>query len=104
MAHESVTVPFDEMLEAVADHHRRTLLVALLEENPQDELSVLGDDDALEYLTRMRHVHLPKLDEYGFINWDQEANEVTKGPNFAEIKPLLELLRDHGDELPEDWL
>lgn len=101
------TSSFDEMLAAVADTHRRTLLLALLEENPQDESPVGNDDsddDAVEQLTQMRYVHLPKLVEYGFINWDKEASEVTKGPNFEEIRPLLELLRDHEDELPDDWL
>jgi len=101
------TSSFDEMLATVADTHRRTLLLALLEENPQDELPVGNDDsadDAVEQLVQMRHVHLPKLVEYGFINWDEEANEVTKGPNFEEIRPLLELLRDHENELPDDWL
>jgi len=29
---------------------------------------------------------------------------VIKGPNFDEIKPLLELLENHEDELPTDWL
>jgi hypothetical protein len=26
------------------------------------------------------------------------------GPNFEEIRPLLELLAVHDDELPGDWL
>ena len=82
------TSSFDEMLAAVADTHRRTLLLALLEENPQDESPVGNDDsddDAVEQLTQMRYVHLPKLVEYGFINWDKEASEVTKGPNFDAL-------------------
>ncbi|WP_436925196.1 hypothetical protein [Halosimplex amylolyticum] len=90
---------------------RRKLLVALLEHNPQnDRPVVVGDGDgdgaaiAVEQLVQMQHVHLPKLEEYGFIDWDEDAHEVAKGPNFDEIRPLLELLDDHADELPADWL
>ncbi len=52
----------------------------------------------------MQHVHLPKLEEYGFIEWDRDSHEVRKGPKFNEIQPLLELLVSHSDELPDDWL
>ena len=102
-------VKFDDALDALAHVQRRRLLLSLLEHNPQDDSPVvLGDTEsekeALESLTAMNHVHLPKLVEYGFIEWDRESNEVTKGPDFPEIRPLLELLDDHADELPEGWL
>lgn len=58
----------------------------------------------VELLVEMEHVHLPKLVEYDFIERDEAANEVSKGEAFAEIRPLLELLADHEDELPADWL
>lgn len=100
---------FDEMLDAVGDIQRRKLLVALLTHNPQDDESVaiVADESADEELTRlveMQHVHLPKLEDYGFITWNRDTNEVSKGPNFEEIRPLLELLRDHENELPDGWL
>lgn len=100
---------FDDALDALAHVQRRKLLLSLLEHNPQDDSHVvIGDTEsekeALESLTTMNHVHLPKLVEYGFIEWDRECNEVTKGPDFVEIRPLLELLDDHADELPEGWL
>lgn len=67
---------FDDMLDALADVQRRTLLVALLEHNPQDDTPVVVADlesqtDALERLISMQHVHLPKLAEYGFIDWNE---------------------------------
>lgn len=101
-------VKFDDVLDALADVQRRKLLLALLEHNPQDDTPVVGDTEseveAVANLVEMRHRHLPKLVEYGFIEWDEEHNEVKKGPEFAEIRPLLELLDDHEDELPEGWL
>ena len=97
------------MMDALADVQRRQLLVALLEHNPQDDTpAVVADFEsktgALERLVSMHHVHLPKLDEYGFINWNEDTHEVTKGAKFDDFRPLLELLEDHEDELPPDWL
>ena len=103
-----MTTSFDEVMNALANVQRRKLLLALLEHNPQDDTPVVvaADDeaDAVERLVSMQHVHLPKLVEYGFIEWDEESHEVMKGPKFDEIRPLLELLDDHEDELPDDWL
>jgi hypothetical protein len=102
------TVPFDTMLDALSDIERRTLLVALLEHNPQDDSPrVIGDGengrDTVGELVRMDHGHLPKLAEYGLIEWDRENDEVHRGRAFGEIRPLLELLDSHRDELPEGW-
>jgi hypothetical protein len=100
---------FDEILDALGHVQRRKLLTALLVHNPQDEGSVAvaadeSTDEALSRLVEMHHVHLPKLEAYGFISWDRDTNEVSKGPNFEEIRPLLELLGAHEDELPDGWL
>lgn len=103
------TVSFDDIVEAMAHIQRRKLLLALLEHNPQDDEPVIIADsdseaDAVGRLISMNHVHLPKLVEYEFIEWDKETHEVIKGPQFDEIRPLLELLDDNEDELPDDWI
>jgi hypothetical protein len=103
------SILFDDMMDALADVHRRKLLIALVDRNPQDDLPVVVADsdsegDAVERLIAMQHVHLPKLEEYGLIEWNRETHEVTKGSKFEEIEPLLELLEDHEDELPPGWL
>lgn len=102
-------ISFDTLLDAMAHVQRRKLLMALMEHNPQDDLPVvIGDDgdaaDVMDRLVTMHHQHLPKLAEYGFIEWDRDSHEVHKGPQFQEIRPLLKLLDAHGDELPPDWL
>lgn len=100
---------FDDCLDALAHVQRRKLLVALLDHNPQDDIpfsvaDAENDIDPFERLVQMRHRHLPKLADYGFIEWDEDTHEVSKGPNFDEIKPILDLLDAHEDELPPDWL
>lgn len=108
MNKQTVGSSVDEALDALADVRRRTLLVSLLEHNPQDEKPTIADSvDGQEPVVRlidMKHVHLPKLVDYGFIEWDEDTHEVSKGPDFDEIRPLLELLEDHENELPPGWL
>lgn len=109
MSEARVCLTFDSMVDAVADVQRRILLIALLDHNPQDDAPIVvvnseSESNAIERLETMKHVHLPKLADYGFIEWDRDTHKVGKGPNFDEIRPLLELLDDHADELPDDWL
>ena len=49
------------------------------------------------------HRHLPQLDEAGFIDWDRETGRITRGEDFEEIRPLLELMDNHRAELPDGW-
>ena len=102
-------VPVDDALDVLHHIQRRGLLFSLLDHNPQDDSPVVpadseSDADALDALVAMNRVHLPKLVEYGFINWNRDTHEVTRGPNFEEIEPLLNLLVDSEDDLPGGWL
>lgn len=40
----------------------------------------------------------------GFIEWDRETHEISKGPNWEHIGPIIKLVHDHQDELPDGWL
>jgi len=98
----------DEQFDALTHPLRRRLLVRLLEHNPQkgdvNPPSLHeGDQQFQDLQTEMFHTHLPKLEEAGFIVWHQDTNKVEKGPRFEEIRPLLELIDAHADELPADW-
>ncbi|WP_436908992.1 DUF7344 domain-containing protein [Halosimplex marinum] len=99
----------DEYFQALANIHRRRLLVALFEDNSQRD-GICVPEDVHEGRTALAalqlefyHTHLPKLEEAGFIDWNQDTHEVVEGPRFDEIRPLLELLGDHADELPDNW-
>ncbi|MFC7096515.1 DUF7344 domain-containing protein [Halobaculum marinum] len=101
----------DTMLDVLANGYRRRLLAALLEHNPQDDRdpqlpadTICSDEDLETLKIRMRHTHLPKLEGAGVVEWDREANSVRKGPHFDEIRPLLELMSAHADELPGCWV
>jgi hypothetical protein len=98
-----------EKFDILSHPLRRRLLVALGKKNPRDEDditsdSIAGDGDSLElFKQKMYHQHLPKLEEAGFINWDRDSGTITRGPRFEEIEPLIELMNNHQDELPDDW-
>lgn len=50
----------------------------------------------------LRHVHLPKLEEEGVIEWEHETGTVFRGPSFEEIKPTLRFLASNPAMFPDD--
>jgi hypothetical protein len=99
----------DRVFDALSHPYRRRILMLVSEHNPrdEDEFSVedlATEDDDLELLTtELYHAHLPKLVDAGYIDWDEDTHTIRRGPNFDEIGPLLRLMTDHQDELPEGW-
>ena len=61
-------------------------------------------DDDLQARIRLHHKDRPKLDDMGFINWNPGTGEIVKGTDFEVILPLLEIVVDHEEDLPHDWL
>lgn len=99
----------DDALRALGHSDRRRLLLALLEHNPQGEVSIpeevhVGERELDSLHEGLYHKHLPVLDSLGFVEWDRAAHTVSKGPNFSEIRPKLELLDEHRDRLPDGWV
>ena len=84
----------DDFHRAMANPHRRRLLVALTDHDPQrDTLTPEdvheGDRDLERLKIEMHHVHLPLLEDAGLIEWDRRTHEVIKGSHFDEILPML---------------
>lgn len=92
----------DKAFEALENEDRRNLLLALLEHNPQTvpirspvSEQVTSADPDQQFQTEMYHKHLPKLEAYGFIHWEKDTDEIVKGPEFDNIRPLLETILDN---------
>ncbi|WP_262179846.1 ArsR family transcriptional regulator [Haloarcula laminariae] len=110
MPHQESDTKLGHALEVLSNSYRRELLLALLEHNPQDD----ADRDPLDIIdpplepevleVELFHEHLPKLEELGFIEWDRDTGKISKGPDWADIEPVLRLIADHRNELPADWL
>lgn len=118
-AERNVMVSYNDVFDALAAGHRRQLLVKLLSsphyvskpagisrEIAQADENLLQRHlsssrtiaEADEYAISMHHVHLPKLAEYGFIEWHRDDNLVAQGPRFDEIRPHLRLVAEQQDE------
>lgn len=104
-------VGFDEMFDALGAVQRRQVLVGLLE-SPDGSLRGLTDPGAepgtetgfTGDTVSMAHVHLPKLEDYGFVDWDEDADVVQAGERFDEIEPLLGLLDENQELISNDWV
>ncbi|WP_425433265.1 DUF7344 domain-containing protein [Haloarcula nitratireducens] len=85
------------MLACLQNQYRRRLLVALLENNPEEAIAIPEDihrgEVELERLQiQLHHSHLPKLDECGYIDWQKNRNIVRRGKRFNEIESLVKLI------------
>lgn len=93
----------NHQFDALANVHRCRLLLSLMDHNPQavrpvtSNASDTTDDERL--MIQMHHVHLPKLEAYGYITVDRETQQVVKGHQFDEIEPLLTILIENRDRL-----
>lgn len=92
----------DNMMDALGSRPRRFILLTLLESTTDQEIDVIDrTKDTIDVHVQLHHIHLPKLAAAGYIEWDRETNEVSRGPNFSEIEPLLKLLKDYTHEFSQ---
>lgn len=83
---------------------RRRILVALQEQNHCEVATFTSRRDGADSVElQLQHTHLPRLTDYGFIDWDRTDETVSRGPMYDAIEPLLQVLDDHQDELPGFW-
>lgn len=97
----------DAALDVLSNAFRRRLLLALLDREPKAPVKPVNFDSETRppgrWSAHATHVHLPKLEDAGFVAWDHDSGEVRRGPTFEEIEPLLALFDDHATELPFQW-
>lgn len=99
------TSDVDVEFDVFRDPTRRRLLLALLDHTPRPDEKLCatdgGDDDEVSRIqSRLYHIHLPKLEAAGLIEWDRETGEIHRGPNFDEVQDVLEVLQEYERELP----
>lgn len=96
----------DAAHEAFRHGYRRRLLAALAGTDgaeSEDSLAVLSGDPGSDIVElELRHIHLPKLAGSGYIRWDRETGEISKGPNWREIEPMVRQFRESGTEQQQD--
>lgn len=107
-AGDDTTEPLDRTFEVLRHAYRRRVLVSVREHNPVErgtfvEEIATEDDDTRTLETSLHHVHLPKLARAGYIEWDPDEGMVRRGPAFDEVAPVLELLDEYDERLPDGW-
>lgn len=95
----------DRVFDILRTRQRRLILLMLGYGELETETDAIfrGSQDSETARLQLKHTHLPKLEKAGYIEWDPTTGEISKGPRFDEIKPFLDLIQDHADELPADW-
>lgn len=102
-------VVWDRIFDALRHEHRRQLLAALQQQDPNDEGLQIPEDIEVDEIelqvlqAQLIHTHLPKLEEAGYVQWGRDQHIVTRGPKFDEIQSVLELLHEQQDALPTGW-
>jgi DNA-binding transcriptional ArsR family regulator len=97
----------DRVFDALADRHRRQILVALLshptyrEDEPLSVGALGADLDAMTHA--LHHAHLPKLADAGYVEWDPGSETVSRGPRFEEVAAVVETLQANEEALPGEW-
>jgi hypothetical protein len=93
----------DNVFDALAPQPQRVVLLGLLDSSPLDVRAesltgaVAPSADRQRVQILLYHNHLPKLEEYGYIEWDEDVSEVARGPRFDEVRPLLEWVDGPGE-------
>lgn len=104
---ETDSTPLDQAIDALSNPTRRRLLLSISEYGPHEDFSLdalaTPETDHDQLTVQLYHVHLPKLADAGYVDWDGDVDTVRPGSNFEEVAPVLQLLHHHRDELPPGW-
>lgn len=101
MTQQPLGVSLDDTFDILGDRCRRVLLLGLADSEPLRPGDVLEPDgNGSSWWVELRHRHLPRLEDAGFVEWDRETDELWRGRRFDEIRPALTLLADHADDRP----
>lgn len=96
--------PLDRIFDVLRAQDRRRVLCHLAT-GEHDRTVPLRETipesrDPVAYRTRMRHTHVPKLEEYGYVEFDETADAFRRGPDFDEIAPVVETLLSNRERIP----
>jgi len=95
----------NRIFDTLQDQNRRLVLLLMRHGAVETEADLrrrgtMSDDDAGVALS---HVHLPKLDDTGYIEWDRDTGAISEGPRFDEVEAFLDLFEEWNPEPPAGW-
>lgn len=101
------TETWDRLYEVLSSQPRRMIIFSLMKE-PEEQRLPLPDAaqssnqpiDVEELCIQLRHYHLPKLADAGYINWESDPFCVQRGPHFEEPALVISKMTECTDEYP----
>ncbi|MDG5778357.1 hypothetical protein VB773_03775 [Haloarculaceae archaeon H-GB2-1] len=108
---ESAIDRWDRLHEILASQERRMIIYSLMDV-PKERRIPLPDAamtpesswDQQRTSTRLRHHHLPKLVDAGYIRWESDPFCVQRGPRFAEVETMFDLIHDSISQFPKSLI
>lgn len=95
----------DQLLKALSSQTRRHIVTSLAKNNRSsssdlaiEELGIATADEVEAREVLLYHQHLPRLDDVGLIEWDEDTGVATRGPWFEDSRPLIESIVELEDE------
>jgi hypothetical protein len=95
----------NELFEILSHGYRRHILRALADSDQQTNggigtiLRSEGEEEPDVLELELRHNHLPKLDDYGLVDWNPSTETLTRGPRFEEVEPFLDVVDENRDDV-----
>lgn len=87
---------FDDLLASLAHETRRGVVDALDHAGDRGvAVEDLAAGDSSERVA-LHHVHLPRLQEAGVVEWDRDRDRVTGGPRFDVARRVLDVAGTDG--------
>jgi len=103
-----VSAEWDTVFKCISAEPRRQLIVSLLDTQPGQSVplpesaamrNVPLDPEKLRL--KLYHVHLPLLEENGFITWKKDPFVASRGPQFNEVEVVFDALQSAAIKIPD---
>ncbi|NHN40270.1 hypothetical protein G9C85_01290 [Halorubellus sp. JP-L1] len=102
---------WDQVFTVLAVEPRREIIRSLLDEPHERRLALpeaaespnqsMGTE---RFTLQLRHHHLPKLADAGYIRWESDPFCVQRGPHFEEPAFFIESVLEAKDEIPSSLI
>lgn len=111
------SIELDTLLDLCGDQHRRIVLATLateqrpltirdltmtiLEHNHQTTVAEASEEAVTRILSSLHHVHVPKLECVGVVDYDPERQLVEPTERFGLLEPALSAILDADSDIEE---
>jgi len=98
---------WNRVFNALSVEPRRRLVASLLEHSSEDAVALpngatpVSSVGVEELEVSLAHVHLPMLAESGYVRWEADPFQASRGPRFEEVAAVLEVLGSDTQTLPD---